>query len=78
MLITSLVWGSRVVITSDLWAAESAVLRVFDVAGRELYLRDFLILKETYALNLSFLILGVYIIFIQTGGFVKIEQVMII
>jgi hypothetical protein len=78
MLITSLVWGSRVVITSDLWAAESAVLRVLDVAGRELYLRDFLILKETYALNLSFLILGVYIIFIQTGGFVKIEQVMII
>ena len=68
----------EITITSDLLAAESAVLRVFDVAGRELYVQDFLILKDTYTIDLSFLITGIYMISIQTEGFVKTEKVLIL
>lgn len=59
-------------------AAESAMLRVFDVVGRELYIQDFLILKDTYSLELSFLTPGIYIISIQTEGFVETEKIMIL
>jgi hypothetical protein len=49
MLLISFVWDSKdMTITSDLLAKESTLLRVFDVAGRELYIQDFLILKGTY------------------------------
>jgi hypothetical protein len=68
----------EITITSDLLVAESAVVRVFDVAGRELYSQDFLISKDTHSLDLSFLITGIFMISIQTEGFVKTEKVMIL
>lgn len=70
--------NGEMTITSDLLVAESAVVHVFDVAGRLLYSQDFLISKESHSLDLSFLITGIYMISIQTEGFVKTEKVTIL
>lgn len=65
-------------IKSDLLAAKNAIIRVFDTVGKELFIEETTILKNTHSLNLSFLIPGMYFISVETDAFVASQKVMVL
>ena len=70
--------NGEMTIKSDLLGAENAMVRVYDVTGKELFVQDYTILKNIHPLNLTFLIPGIYFISIQTDAIVVTEKVMIL
>lgn len=62
---------------SDLLGAENALIRVFDVSGRELFKQNFRELKNFIELDLSFLQAGMYFISLEIGDRIETQKIII-